>query len=58
MQEYEVTLENGVVTTMQLSDEDAKAYNAKPLRKPTKGETEVAAEASAAKRTRGSRETR
>lgn len=59
MREYEVTLVNGVKTTLQLADEDVKNYpGAKRVRSAEAGR-EVAADATAAKRSRGgSKETR
>lgn len=71
MNEYEVDLGNGITTTMQLSDADAEKYrNAKKVGKAREAkliapearggedDREVAADATAAKRSRGTRETR
>lgn len=60
MHEYEVTLLSGVKTTLQLDDGDVKNYpGAKRIGRAAEAGREVAADASAAKRSRGgSKETR
>lgn len=45
MKEYEVTLPHGVVTTMQLDDDEAKRLGAREVKRGrSSGDVEVAAE--------------